>query len=40
MYKGLCSYGINVWMDVYGGVKGNVNDRWNLMIVNLFLNGY
>lgn len=27
VYKGLRSHGINAWMDVHGGVKGNVNDR-------------
>lgn len=27
VYQGLRSHGINAWMDVHGGVKGNVNDR-------------
>lgn len=26
VYQGLRSHGINAWMDVHGGVKGNVND--------------
>lgn len=27
VYQGLRSHGINAWMDVHGGVTGNVNDR-------------
>lgn len=27
VYQGLRSLGINAWMDIHGGVKGNVNDR-------------
>ncbi|XP_078361112.1 uncharacterized protein LOC144645411 [Oculina patagonica] len=26
VYKGLRSHGINAWMDIHGGVKGNIND--------------
>lgn len=28
VYQGLRSQGINAWMDVHGGVKGNINDRY------------
>lgn len=26
VYRGLRSHGINAWMDIHGGVKGNIND--------------
>lgn len=27
VYNGLRRHGINAWMDIHGGVKGNINDR-------------
>ena len=27
VYQGLRHLGINAWMDVHGGITGNINDR-------------
>lgn len=31
VYQGLCHLGINAWMDVHGGITGNINDRLVLL---------
>ena len=31
VYQGLRHLGINAWMDVHGGITGNINDRLVLL---------
>ena len=38
VYQGLRHLGINAWMDVHGGITGNINDRLVTFIVNAELN--
>ena len=33
VYSGLRALGINAWMDIHGGVKGNINDR-SVLVIN------
>ena len=38
VYQGLRHLGINAWMDVHGGITGNINDRLVTFIVNAEFN--
>ena len=38
VYQGLRHLGINAWMDVHGGITGNINDRLVTFILNAEFN--